>query len=117
MGYDLSFWKYKADIYLDNQEVYEHCLEDESVDGLEDLPIKNIVKDISTAFSDWTKLGEFDFENPNGRGTFGIITTHQFVKVEAYGMSEDDMNKFIDVLLKYNCPLYRPQVPQRYDGK
>ena len=27
------------------------------------------------------------------------------------------MNRIIDVMVKYECPLYDPQVPQRYDEK
>lgn len=117
MGYDLCFWKYEKDSYLDNQSVYEACCEDETIEGLENLPIDEIVNNIGNAFSDWDALDKYNFENPKGRGAFGIITTPQSVCVQCYGMSGDDMNKFIDVLLKYNCPLYDPQVPQRYDGK
>lgn len=46
MGYDLNFWKYKKDVYLDNQDTYIKCSEEELVDGLEDLPIETIIKDI-----------------------------------------------------------------------
>lgn len=118
MSYDLDFWKYKNDIYLDNQEVYEKCSEKQMVEGLEDLPIESILKDIQKEFIDWKmEDSHVDFENSNGNGAFQIFTTIQFVRIDCYGMEGDDMNRLIDVMNKYNCPLYDPQVTQRYDGK
>ena len=49
-------------------------------------------------------------------GFFQLRTTSQLVQVVCYSMEGEDMNKIIDVMLKYNCPLYDPQVSQRFDG-
>ena len=114
MSYDLNFWKYKKDVYLDNQAVYKKCSEEENVDGLENLPIDDIITDIDKEFADWT-IKSNDYENPKGKGTFQILTTPQFVRFDCYGMEGEDMNRIIDVMIKYECPLYDPQVPQRYD--
>lgn len=35
--------------------------------------------------------------------------------IDCYGMDGEDMNKFIDILFEYGCPLYDPQVGERYD--
>ena len=118
MGYDLNFWKYKKDVYLDNQDTYIKCSEKGLVDGLEDLPIETIIKDIQQKFANWKMEGSnIDFENPDGKGAFGISTTKQFVRFDCYGMEGEDMNQIIEVMVTYNCPLYDPQVPQRYDGE
>lgn len=45
------------------------------------------------------------------KGTFQIMTTPQFVRMEG-----EDMNKFIDTLDEYGCPLYDPQVGERFDN-
>ena len=116
MSYDLNFWKYKKNVYLDNQTVYEKCSEEESVDGLENLPIEDIIADIDKEFADW-KNESNDYENPKGKGAFQILTTLQFARFDCYGMQGEDMNRIIDVMIKYECPLYDPQVPQRYDDK
>jgi hypothetical protein len=113
MSYDLNFWKYKQNIYLNNQAVYEQCSDEQIVDGLENLPIDNIVADIANAFSNWNRVSSDAWE---GKGAFQIFTTPQFVRINCYGMESEDMNKFIDVMLEYGCPLYDPQVPQRFDG-
>ncbi|GAA0725911.1 hypothetical protein GCM10009430_32280 [Aquimarina litoralis] len=118
MSYDLDFWKYKKDTYLNNQEVYEKCSEEKFVEGLEDLPIDSILKDVQTEFTDW-KMEEsnIDYENPKGNGAFQIFNTKKFVRFDCYGMEGEDMNRIIDVMDKYDCPLYDPQVTQRFDGK
>ena len=44
MSYDLNFWKYKENVYLDNQNVYEALSDERNVEGLEDIPIHEIRK-------------------------------------------------------------------------
>jgi len=118
MSYDLDFWKYKKDVSLNHQEVYEKCSNGEVVEGLEDLPIKIILEDIQKAFSDWGGEVNTDypyFTDPSGKGAFDIYTTNQFVRFDCYRVKGEDMNRIIDIMLKYDCPLYDPQVPKRFD--
>mgnify|MGYP001816391924 CR=1 FL=1 len=64
---------------------------------------------IESAFSEgWEKLDDFNWETE--KGAFQIFTTHQFFRVDCYGMNGEDMNKFIDVANEFDCPLYDPQV-------
>ena len=51
----------------------------------------------------------------NGNG-FQLMITDQFVRVDCYGMTEYSMNKVIDILDKYNCPLYDSTIDVRFDG-
>ncbi len=118
MSYDLNFWKYKNNTYLNNQEVYEKCSNEQNVDGLEELSINEIVESIRKEFTNWqTEYSNVDFENPNGDGAFQIFTTKQFVRFDCYGMQGEDMNRIIEIMLKYDCPLFDSQVSQRFDGK
>ncbi len=117
MSYDLNFWKYKKNIYLNHQEVYEKCSDEEIVEGLEELPLNLIIEAIKIEFEDW-KINEsnnFDIENPNGDGSFQIFTTSQFVRFDCYRMNGDNMNRIIEIMDKYDCPLYDSQVSERYD--
>ena len=116
MSYDLDFWRYKKDIYLDNQTVYKLCSQGKQVEGLEQLPIRSIIKDVRMEFDNW-RMEEtvMNFKNLNGKGTFEIFTTTQFVRFDCRGMDGLDMNRIIEIMVKYNCPLYDPQVPKRYD--
>jgi hypothetical protein len=115
MSYDLDFWKYKKGVYLNNQEVYEQCSDDQLVEGLEDLPMDEIRQEVCKEFSDWQTEDDESWENPKGKGAFQVFTTKQFVRFDCYGMSGDDMNRLIDIMIKFDCPLYDPQVPERYD--
>jgi len=116
MSYDLDFWKYKKGVSLDNQTVYlKACCDGENVDGLEDLPIDEILKKIDETFSSWEKLDKESYENSSGEGAFQIETTPQSVRFDCYGVTEDDMNLIIEIMYDFGCPLYDPQVPERYD--
>lgn len=116
MSYDLNFWKYQPGVYLDHQTVYEACSAGRQVPGLAPLPIESILAQVTKTFSDWTRLGDVDYEKA-GAGAFQIFTTPQFVRFDCYGMDGDHMNKLIDVMITYDCPLYDPQVSTRFDGQ
>ncbi|MCL2575978.1 MAG: hypothetical protein FWE33_06050 [Defluviitaleaceae bacterium] len=115
MSIDLNFWKYKENVYLDNQAVYEKLSAGYSVDGLEELPISQILKDIEIAFKGWEKLSKCDFEKENT--AFRIFITEQFVRFDCYSVSQEDINKIIDILFEYDCPLYDSQISERFDGQ
>lgn len=42
--YELLFWRYLDEIYLNNQEVYELLVEKQEVEGLAELQVEVIVK-------------------------------------------------------------------------
>ena len=116
MSYDLNFWRYKDGIYLDNQDVYEKLSNGKTIEGLEEIPISNILDRISEEFSNgWEQLDDLNWEG--GKGAFQIFTTNQFFRIDCYGMESENMNKFIDIANEFNCPLYDPQVGKRYDGR
>ncbi len=114
MSYDLDFWKYTTKSAHDHQAVYERRSNGEQVEGLEELPIEEMRTEIATAFSKrWTQLDPDNWESDGG--SFQLLTTPQFVRVDCCGMDGDDMNRFIDILKKFGCPLYDPQVTQRFE--
>lgn len=115
MSYDINFWRYKPGISLDHQEVYELLSDGKRVEGLEDLPIREMLARLESQFADWERLGERNFEGGN-RGAFEIFTTPQFLRVDCYGMSGDDMNQIIDIANEFGCPLFDPQVGKRFDS-
>lgn len=117
MSYDLNFWKYKSDVYLDPLTTYTSLCEGNSVDGLEELPIEDMLNRLTVHFSDgWEQIDGLNWQAAN-RGAFQISTTSQMLRVDCYGMSGDDMNRFIDLGTEFGCPLYDPQVGTRFDGK
>ena len=113
--YELLFWRYLDEIYLNHHEVYEALLEKQEVEGLEVLPVELILNRINSVFSKWEKVDENSWKNNSGRGAFQIITTPQSIKIDCYGTEGTTMDKLVDLLEEFKCPLYDPQVPERYD--
>lgn len=115
MSYDLNFWRYQPGTQMDHRAVYEKLCDGDRVQGLEDLPIDAIKARIVETFSqEWRQLDQNSWEGESA--SFQVYTTSQLFRVDCYGVSADDMNKIIDVLAEFDCPLYDPQVDRRFDG-
>lgn len=91
--YELLFWKYQDEVYLNNQEVYEALIEKQPIAGLEELPVTVILNRIAKVFSDWTKEDDFSYRNTNGVGAFHILTTPQSIQINCYGTQGKTMDK------------------------
>lgn len=113
--YELLFWKYEDGVYLNHQEVYEALDEGEEVEGLEALPTDVILNRINSVFSKWKRVDENSWKKNDGPGAFCVKTTPNSVKIECYGTAGTDMDRLVDIMEEYKCPLYDPQVPERYD--
>jgi hypothetical protein len=113
--YELLFWKYLDEVYLNHHEVYEGIDEQQEVEGLEALPITVILNRINSVFSSWEKVDENSWKNTNGKGAFHVKTTSQSIKIDCYGTEGKTMNLLVDTMAEFKCPLYDPQVPERYD--
>ena len=113
--YELLFWRYQDGIYLNHHLVYEAVIEGEEVAGLEELPVTVILNRIKTLFSQWEKVDDNSWKNNKGKGAFQIKTTPQSIQIDCYGTEGKIMNQLVDALAEFNCPLYDPQVPERYD--
>ena len=113
--YELLFWKYEEGIYLNHHEVYEALDENIVVEGLEKLPTDVILNRINSVFSKWERVDDISWKNTDGPGAFCVKTTANSVKIECYGTAGTTMDKLVDILDEYKCPLYDPQIPARYD--
>lgn len=113
--YELLFWKYLDEVYLNHHEVYEAIVEQQEVEGLETLPVAVIMNRFSTVFSKWEKVDENSWKNTTGKGAFHIKTTPQSIKIDCYGTEGKAMNLLVNTMDEFKCPLYDPQVPERYD--
>lgn len=116
MSIDFNFWKYQNDTYLDNTMVYQNaCCNHEKIEGLEVLPIEDILKETASAFHGWKAIDAFNYEKEEGQGSFQITTTPQMVRFDCYSMEQADMKRFSSVMAKFACPLYDPQQGIRFD--
>lgn len=113
--YELLFWKYLEGVYLNHQEVYEALEVEPTIEGLEALPVQVILNRIASVFSKWEKVDDTSWKNTNGVGAFHVRTTPQSIQIDCYGTEGKTMDKLVDVMDEFKCPLYDPQVPERYD--
>ena len=113
--YELIFWKYEDGIYLNHQEVYEAIEDQLDVTGLETLPTDVIINRINTLFAKWERVDANSWKNNDGKGAFHIKTTPQSIKIDCYGTEGKTMDVLVDIMEEFKCPLYDPQVPERYD--
>lgn len=113
--YELLFWNYLEGVYLNHQEVYEAIDEQETIEGLEELPVAVIINRIASVFSNWERVDENSWKNKDGVGAFQVKTTSQTVEIDCYGTSGKTMDKLVDIMEEFKCPLYDPQIPARYD--
>ena len=114
--YELLFWRYQDGIYLNHQEVCEAIEQQQEVEGLEELPITLILNRVNSLFSKWERVDENSWKNTHGPGAFHIRSTPQSIKIDCYGPEGKSMDLLVDILEEFKCPLYDPQVPERYDG-
>lgn len=113
MARDLSFWRNTENLELENKEIYSLLSDGKIVKGIENLPTDKILSDIKQVFSDWLNNNDIYFES--GDETFEIMITEQFVRFDCYSMSEYNMNKIIDIMLEYECPLYDSVIDVRFE--
>lgn len=100
---------------MDAQKTYESLSNGESVEGLENLPIEQMMDKVCQAFSvGWEQLDPVTWESP--KKSFQIFSTPQFFRVDCGGMTGEEMNVFIDIGNEFGCPLYDPQTGERYEG-
>ncbi|WPR72929.1 hypothetical protein SLW70_07360 [Flavobacterium sp. NG2] len=113
--YELIFWQYLDEVYLNHQLVYEALIEGEMVEGLELLPVQVILNRIASVFDTWEKVDGDSWKNPKGKGAFQVNTTPQSIQIDCYGTEGKTMDKLVSIMEEFKCPLYDPQIPARYD--
>ncbi len=115
MSIDLNFWKYREGVYLDNEAVYQAaCCEMEAVEGLEALPLEDILGEIEAAFPEWTAPDPTSRQR--GGGSFEILALPQAIRFDCYSMEQADMKRFSTLMSRFGCPLYDPQQGVRFDN-
>ena len=113
MSYDLAFWKTTRKMDVPNHRIYEILSDGGHVDGLCEIPCKDIIRDMQQAFADW-HVHENIYEKSDGQ-YFEVTCTVQFFRVDCYGVIAEELNQIIDVLAKYGCPVYDASLDVRFD--
>ena len=116
MSMDYNFWMYQKGIAHDDERIYSALCDGTQLVELQTLPIKEIRERICAVFSDWDWLDKDNCEK-QGFGGFSLYTTPQLVRFDCYGMSEQNLNLFIDIMThEFGIPMYDPQISARFDS-
>lgn len=113
MSRDLSFWKCKNTPNISNSMIYHKLSEEKFLDCIAELPLEQIIIEFNNVFKEWNIENNKNFER--GTECFQLFITKQFVRIDCYSLSEFNMNKIIDILNKYDCPLYDPTIDVRFE--
>lgn len=113
MSRDLSFWKTKYDTKVDNSEIYLALTNKQHLDYIDEIPSSRVLENFVNEFKDWTLRSNLCFEK--GEEAFQLMITSQFVRADCYGMTGNNMNRIIDILHHFDCPLYDSAIDVRFD--
>ena len=113
MSRDLSFWKTDKNTECDNRHIYCSLSNEEYLPFIDEIPIIKIQQDINEVFKAWKNHNNRYYENE--REAFELMLTKQFFRADCYNMTNKSMNDIIDVLNKYDCPLYDSAIDVRFD--
>ncbi len=116
MSVEMDFWKYREGAKKDDGKIYEAaCCRGQEMECLEELPVGEILSSIGKEFSDWKAVGREDYEKDGG-GAFSLSTTSQSVRIDCYDMRGEDMIRLIELMKGFGCPLYDPNLGERFDS-
>lgn len=111
MSYDLCFWREETPTGLTPSEIYGRACDGEWIDGLAELPMEDILDAFERAFPEIRPEGDC----PRPVGAFQVETTYGLaVFVSCYGSPVSDINRIIELMIDFGCPLYDPRVDERF---
>jgi hypothetical protein len=113
MAHQLVFWKQAPGNPPDAHAVYVELMREEAVAGLDTLPGDRFLARVAEEFATgWERIDERAWE---GDGLFQIETGPQHVLVICHSVTEETMNRLIDIGLELGCRLYDPQIKWRFE--
>jgi hypothetical protein len=98
----LLFWKVGPNVTLSQPEVARELLWGEEVDGLIDLPIREIIDRLKTEFPQHEEKPGLLVCRAEG-GSFEATWTWQHVRVDCRDLAESDRQRLIDAVESFGC--------------
>jgi hypothetical protein len=113
LSYDLNFWKQDRPLSLSPVEIYRHLSEEEHVDGLAKLPVKEILARLKARFPQFNpKDPSIEFDE----GSIEVSWSDRDFRFDLRGdIPAADQNALVEIMRGFDCPLYDPQIDKRYD--
>ncbi|HUT90202.1 MAG TPA: hypothetical protein VMY37_11940 [Thermoguttaceae bacterium] len=124
MSYDLYFWKQSSECTHSPEDVVEALNDKNTVPGILPISINEILEELRTEFPEIAENRTTDpagpvqliWDAPDGKSVFLLDWSEYHLCVEGHGVDGEIFNRIIDVMAKFECPLYDPQTNSRYEG-
>jgi len=113
MSYDITFWKQQRPLELPPQDIYLKVLRNEPVNGLEKLPVDQVLGRLKSAFPDFDPAEDFPLARTS-QGSIEFSWSDYHFRFDLRGIC-GDCQKLVDIMGEFNCPMYDPQQGKRYD--
>jgi hypothetical protein len=119
VSYELVFWNQEPGMCLEPRAVYGALMDGSEVEGLSELPIGQLLQRLSDVF-----LGAIREMNgatewlvwvrPEPSAVLEVTWSGQHLRADCRGLGNDEMNRVISVANGFGCPLYDPQIDERF---
>ena len=113
MARDLSFWKISNKADMENHSIYTALSDEVYLNNVAEIPMVQIQNDINEVFKDWENNNNQFYEK--GEEAFELMLTKQFARIDSHRMTQGNLNKIIDILAAYDCPLYDSAIDMRFE--
>jgi hypothetical protein len=98
----LLFWRPRSDLTLSPAEVARDVLWGEEVEGLVDLPVKDIIERLKAEFPEHRETSGLLVLHADG-GRVEATWTWQHVKAELHDVPGSDCERLVAVLAEFGC--------------
>ncbi len=115
MSYELAFWAGGDD--LDPRWTYLNLEGTDTISGVHEIDKQAVERALDDQLPDWTRdanmLQPPGATDANGPG-FDVSIGRQLISFTGYGVSNDNLNAIIDLMVSLGFRLYDPQVRERF---
>ena len=119
MSYELVFWR-QADMMSQSSKTTNEALKNrQAVEGLSELPIDEVLREITTSFPNSLRESGgseewITWSSTDGEDTFRVTWSAQHFRVECHHLPLNQVNRLVKIGEKFGCPLYDPQTGERF---
>lgn len=116
MSYDINFWRLDHPLKQAPVDIYRSLCQGEIVDGLASLPVAEIHSQLRQAFPEFDPSKKF----PTFRTSVGSIEvswSNYHFRFDLRGDYGPEAQTIVEIMAGFRCPLFDPQLNQRYDSK
>jgi hypothetical protein len=108
----LVFWKPGPGVKLSPPEVARELVWGEEVEGLIDLPIREIIDKLKAEFPQHEEKSGV-FVGQAGGGSFEATWSWQHIRVECRDVPAGDRERLIDAIESFDCMAFEPAADRR----